>query len=156
MLVRLLYIFRIHRIFDIILDNSNQDDEDIKDFLINSAPDGYRTLYFNHTHNFRLNLSTYAHSILTTAARVENTFRIEHMSLTKDEFIKMLVTSKHCGTWNDVVDLKIDTIIHIDFRNSLDGWRIRYLNWEYTGSPTNSNWREKSSGFELIIQALSQ
>ena len=145
--------FKLPKIDNLYLLNTETDDGDVKGFLLNSIPE-IRNFNFNTSEYRQLEASKYLHYLTAAAKRVSTHFYIYHINMTADEFVELLSSSKNCESAYFYY-LNIDSSAEFNVGDRLDGWKTKNLSFNYSGLNKYSGWESDISKLEVIIKGLS-
>ena len=153
-LLKVLLNFKLPEIKYHQLDYVPTDSEEVRRFIINSIPVQQR-FHFNHTKQEQIKWSKYFEALKTAARKTTNYYGIYNTDFSAQEFWEIVSAAKLCKNLYFEYDL-IPLDSEWDFGKEMEGCKIEYIAFWYSGSSSYSNWGQNPARFENLIAAIAK
>ena len=153
-LLKVLSNFKLPEINYYQLDYVPTDSEEVRRFIINSIP-VQQTFYFNSTKQEQIKWSKYFEALKTAARKTTNGYVIYNTDFSAQEFWEIVSAAKLCKNLYFIYDL-IPLDFEWDFGKEMEGCKIEYIDFSYSGGSSYSNWGQNPARFENLIAAISK
>ena len=153
-LLKVLSNFKLPKINYHQLDYVPTDSEEVRRFIINSIP-VQQYFYFNITKQEQIKWSKYFEALKTAARKTTNGYGIYNTDFSAQEFWEIVSAAKLCKDLCFDCDL-ISLDFEWDFGKEMEGCKIEYIQFYYSGGSSYSNWGQNPARFENLIAAIAK
>ena len=153
-LLKVLSNFKLPEINYHRLDYVPTDSEEVRRFIINSIP-VQQLFYFNCTEQEQIKWSKYFEALKTAARKTTNVYLIYNTDFSAQEFWEIVSAAKLCKHLYFQYDL-IQLDFEWDFGKEMEGCKIEFIRFYYSGGSSYSNWGQNPARFENLIAAIAK
>ena len=153
-LLKVLSNFKLPEINKYQLDYIPTDSEEVRRFIINSIPVQQR-FSFNYAKQEQIKWSKYFEALKTAARKITNTYWIYNTDFSAQEFWEIVSAAKLCKILIFYYDL-IPLDSEWDFGKEMEGCKIEFISFYYSGGSSYSNWGQNPARFENLIAAIAK
>ena len=153
-LLKVLSHFKLPEINNYNLNYIPTDSEEVRRFIINSIP-VQQILYFNNPKQEQIKWSKYFEALKTAARKTTNGYFIYYTDFSAQEFWEIVSAAKLCKNlifYNDLIPLDFEW----DFGKEMEGCKIEYIDFYFSGGSSYSNWGQNPARFENLIAAIAK
>ena len=130
------------------------DSEEVRRFIINSIP-VQQQFYFNWTKQEQIKWSKYFEALKTAVRKTTNSYYAHNTDFSAHEFWEIVSAAKLCKKLYFCWDL-IPLDFEWDFGKEMEGCKIEYISFGYSGGSSYSNWGQNPARFENLIAAIAK
>ena len=153
-LLKVLSHFKLPEINYHRLDYVPTDSEEVRRFIINSIP-VQQQFSFNWTEQEQIKWSKYFEALKTAARKTTDSYLIYNTDFSALEFWEIVSAAKLCKNLYFLYDL-IPLDSEWDFGKEMEGCKIEYIDFDYSGGGSYSNWGQNPARFENLIAAIAK
>ena len=153
-LLKVLSHFKLPEINYYYLNYVPTDSEEVRRFIINSIP-VQKQFYFNITKQEQIKWSKYFEALKTAARKTTDYYLIHNTDFSSLEFWEIVYAAKLCKNLYFYWDL-IPIDFEWDFGKEMEGCKIQYIGFTYSGGSSYSNWSQNPARFENLIAAIAK
>ena len=153
-LLKVLSNFKLPEINYHRLDYVPTDSEEVRRFIINSIP-VQQQFNFNYTKQEQIKWSKYFEALKTAARKTTDDYLICNTDFSAHEFWEIVSAAKLCKELSFRCDL-IPLDSEWDFGKEMEGCKIEYISFAYSGGSSYSNWGQHPARFENLIAAIAK
>ena len=153
-LLKILSNFKLPEINNYNLHSVPTDSEEVRRFIINSIP-LQQQFYFNWTKQEQIKWSKYFEALKTVARKTTDYYGIRNTDFSALEFWEIVSAAKLCKELYFQYDL-IPLDFEWDFGKEMEGCKIEFINFYYSGGSSYSNWGQNQARFENLIAAIAK
>ena len=153
-LLKVLSNFKLPEIKYHELDYVPTDSEEVRRFIINSIP-VQQEFYFNITKQEQIKWSKYFEALKTAARKTTDDYLIYNTDFSAQEFWEIVSAAKLCKNLCFDYDL-IPLDFEWDLGKEMEGCKIQYISFGYSGGSSYSNWGQNPTRFENLIAAIAK
>lgn len=135
------------------INNSEEDDADVKLFLERNLPK-VSSLIFNKAKKQRLTLSVYTKSIVEALPSINNELNILRCKVSSSDLNALFPAAKHLETLC-IQKCTITIDDPLDFGAEID-YKIKYIYFRHSGASKYSDWKEYKMEFVSIVTAMAR
>ena len=152
-LLKILSKLKISELNKIILDSVPVDWEEVRSFLSKSISK-INHLFFNHDDKIELSASKYIESLKVASTKTSDQFVVDKTNFSSDEFRELVCAAKGAKElWFWYSKILLDE--EVDF-GSMEGSKVEYLSFPYSGGSDYSDWKEQPMRFENLVASIAK
>ena len=152
-LLKILSKLKIPQLNGIILHSVPVDWEEVRSFLSKSISK-INNLGFNYDDKIELSASKYLESLKVVSTKTNYQFLVDKTSFSPEEFRELVCAAKGVNQ----LHFRYDIILldeQIDFGN-MEGSKIEFLSFAYSGGSSYSNWKAHPMRFENLVASIAK
>ena len=112
-------------------------------------------LWFNYSASSQPDGSKYVDALKAAAKKTKTHYSIRYTKLKFQDFWEIVSAAKEVSSvYFDLWTLCLDS--ECNFAKDMDGWKINYLNLNYSGGSGYGNWSANPKMFENLIEGISK
>ena len=146
--------FQLPQIKSFTFNNVPEDSELVKSFIENNIPI-QSTFEFNNKKQVDIKGSKYLNAFKSAAKKTFGIFSINNTILSANELCEIISAARYCKKLQFCNDfIEFDEEWEIDA--NMEGCKIEYINFNFSGSSNFSDWNQNPKRFVNIVVAISR
>ena len=152
-LLKILSKLKIPQLNKIVLDSVPEDWEEVRSFLSNSIST-LNYFLFNTDWKIELSASKYLESLKVVSNKTSSKIFADKTNFSPDEFRELVCAAKGAkGLCFQCDIIPLDELV--DFGN-MEGSKLEYLGFAYSGGRSYSNWKANPMRFENLVASIAK
>ena len=152
-IIKALSMSRIPKINSLSLNYIPQDWEEVREFMEISI-ESLNEFHFNDESSSNIKSTNYISSLKEVVEKTKSQFSVDCTNFYQSDFENLISFSKHIEKiW--FRGCRLPTDYECNFGENMEGWRIKSLDFSWSGSEGNSDWDSYPSRFKNLIEGIA-